>query len=206
MRDVVFPVRGPGYVDIEGAAPLLVDQASLWIAGYVDALRGVRAPPRARRDRGPDLAPLRPFLCRLRPRRRPHGRTPAPRRHRPGPGTGHARRRASHPRRVGRVALLDRPGLGPPGPSHDHRAALRYPRWRGEGLPVPGEPGAGAARPQVAPGAAALRRPRLHPHPGRDRPPPLPALPGDPAPAFLAARESRHGLYRGPLRSPWWRP
>ena len=35
MRDVDFPVRGPGYVDIEAAAPLLADQASLWIAGYV---------------------------------------------------------------------------------------------------------------------------------------------------------------------------
>ena len=35
MRDVEFPVRGPGYVDIEGATPLLADQATLWIAGYV---------------------------------------------------------------------------------------------------------------------------------------------------------------------------
>ena len=35
MRDVDFPVRGQGYVDIEAAAPLLTDQASLWIAGYV---------------------------------------------------------------------------------------------------------------------------------------------------------------------------
>ena len=35
MRDVDFPVRPPGYVDIEGATPLLTDQASLWIAGYV---------------------------------------------------------------------------------------------------------------------------------------------------------------------------
>ena len=35
MRDVDFPVRGPGYVDIEGATPLLADQAKVWIADYV---------------------------------------------------------------------------------------------------------------------------------------------------------------------------
>ena len=35
MRDVDFPVRGPGYVDIEGATSLLVDQATVWIASYV---------------------------------------------------------------------------------------------------------------------------------------------------------------------------
>ncbi len=35
MRDVEFPTRGPGYVDVEAVTPLLVEQASLWIAGYV---------------------------------------------------------------------------------------------------------------------------------------------------------------------------
>ena len=35
MRDVDFPVRGPGYVDVEAATPMLSDQAALWIAGYV---------------------------------------------------------------------------------------------------------------------------------------------------------------------------
>ena len=35
MRDVEFPVRGPGYVDIEGASALIADQAALWLAGYV---------------------------------------------------------------------------------------------------------------------------------------------------------------------------
>ena len=43
MRDVDFPVRGPGYVDIEEALPLLADQAKVWIADYVtlyeDAVR-----------------------------------------------------------------------------------------------------------------------------------------------------------------------
>jgi hypothetical protein len=36
MRDVEFPVRGPGYVDLEATAPLLADQATIWIAGYLD--------------------------------------------------------------------------------------------------------------------------------------------------------------------------
>lgn len=35
MRDVSFPLRGPGYVDLEGAAPMLAEQARLWIAEYV---------------------------------------------------------------------------------------------------------------------------------------------------------------------------
>ena len=35
MRDVEFPVWGPGYVDIDGATALLADQATIWIAGYV---------------------------------------------------------------------------------------------------------------------------------------------------------------------------
>ena len=40
MRDVDFPVRGPGYVDIEGATPLLADQATVWIVGYVTLHEG----------------------------------------------------------------------------------------------------------------------------------------------------------------------
>ncbi len=35
MRDVDFPVRGPGYVEIAEASELLPDLATLWIAGYV---------------------------------------------------------------------------------------------------------------------------------------------------------------------------
>ncbi len=35
MRDVDFPVRGPGYVEIDEASALLDEQAALWIAGYV---------------------------------------------------------------------------------------------------------------------------------------------------------------------------
>ena len=35
MRDVVFPVRGPGYVEIEEASELIADQAKIWIADYV---------------------------------------------------------------------------------------------------------------------------------------------------------------------------
>ena len=35
MRDVNFPVRGPGYVEIEEASELIEDQAKIWIADYV---------------------------------------------------------------------------------------------------------------------------------------------------------------------------
>ncbi len=36
MRDFVFPQRGPGYLDVARAAPLLEDAALQWIAGAVD--------------------------------------------------------------------------------------------------------------------------------------------------------------------------
>lgn len=35
MRDMEFPLRGPGYLELEAARPLLRDAAELWIAGYV---------------------------------------------------------------------------------------------------------------------------------------------------------------------------
>ena len=35
MRDVNFPLRGPGYLDLEQAAPLLHDAAQLWIADEI---------------------------------------------------------------------------------------------------------------------------------------------------------------------------
>ncbi|NNF29395.1 MAG: HupE/UreJ family protein [Gemmatimonadetes bacterium] len=46
MRDVVFPVYGPGYVDIAGATALLPDQAKIWIADYLTVYEdGVPLPP-----------------------------------------------------------------------------------------------------------------------------------------------------------------
>jgi hypothetical protein len=35
MRDVDFPLRGPGYLDIPRAEPLLHDAARVWLAGYL---------------------------------------------------------------------------------------------------------------------------------------------------------------------------
>ena len=46
MRDVDFPVRGPGYVEIEEATELLADQAKVWIADYVTLYEeAARLPP-----------------------------------------------------------------------------------------------------------------------------------------------------------------
>ena len=42
-----------------------------------------------------------------------------------------------------------------------------------------------AARSALAPGGAALRQPRVLPHPRRHRPPAVPVLPGDPVPPHL---------------------
>ncbi len=40
MRDVEFPVHGPGYLDLERVAPLLGDAARLWVADYIVLTEG----------------------------------------------------------------------------------------------------------------------------------------------------------------------
>ena len=40
MRDIIFPQRGPGYLDIERATPLLPGAAKLWIAGFFEVYEG----------------------------------------------------------------------------------------------------------------------------------------------------------------------
>ncbi len=49
IRDVVFPERGPGYLDIERATPMLPDAAILWISDFVELDEGdMRLPKRPR--------------------------------------------------------------------------------------------------------------------------------------------------------------
>jgi len=40
MRDVDFPLRGPGYLDIQRAAPLLTNAARVWLAGSLSLYEG----------------------------------------------------------------------------------------------------------------------------------------------------------------------
>ena len=40
MRDIIFPQRGPGYLDIERTAALLPGAAKLWIAGFFEVYEG----------------------------------------------------------------------------------------------------------------------------------------------------------------------
>lgn len=40
MRDVDFPLRGPGYLDIPRASGLLQDAARIWLAGYLSLYEG----------------------------------------------------------------------------------------------------------------------------------------------------------------------
>jgi hypothetical protein len=48
MRDVDFPIRGPGYLDIEKLLPLLPDAATIWIADFVTIYEGNTRLPRPR--------------------------------------------------------------------------------------------------------------------------------------------------------------
>src|SRR5215831_12029967 len=40
IRDISFPERGPGYLDLARAAALLPGAAKLWIAGFVEVYEG----------------------------------------------------------------------------------------------------------------------------------------------------------------------
>jgi hypothetical protein len=40
MRDVVFPERGPGYLDLARVEPLLPDNSTLWISDFVELYEG----------------------------------------------------------------------------------------------------------------------------------------------------------------------
>jgi hypothetical protein len=48
MRDVEFPVRGPGYLDLGAVASLLPDAAKIWIADAVEVRENGRRLDRAR--------------------------------------------------------------------------------------------------------------------------------------------------------------
>src|SRR5258708_2038990 len=40
MRDVVFPEKGPGYLDLEKVDPLLPGAATLWLSDFIDLYEG----------------------------------------------------------------------------------------------------------------------------------------------------------------------
>ncbi len=42
MRDMEFPLRGPGYLQLDSLAPLLPEAAHLWLAGYIQMYEGDR--------------------------------------------------------------------------------------------------------------------------------------------------------------------
>src|SRR6267154_4378490 len=48
MRDMDFPKRGPGYLDLARIDPLLTDAATLWLANFIDIYEGDRKLPSPR--------------------------------------------------------------------------------------------------------------------------------------------------------------
>ncbi len=45
MRDMEFPKRGPGYLDLARTGPLLPDAATLWLANFIDVYEDDRKLP-----------------------------------------------------------------------------------------------------------------------------------------------------------------
>jgi hypothetical protein len=52
IRDVIFPERGPGYLDIDRTQPLLKDAAILWISDFLELYEGGPLPKRRASARG----------------------------------------------------------------------------------------------------------------------------------------------------------
>ncbi len=48
IRDVEFPLRGPGYLDISRSTPLLADAARIWVADYIEIREDGRRLPTGR--------------------------------------------------------------------------------------------------------------------------------------------------------------
>src|SRR5260370_8217107 len=48
MRDMDFPKRGPGYLDLARIDPLLQDAATLWLANFIELYEGDRKLPSPR--------------------------------------------------------------------------------------------------------------------------------------------------------------
>src|SRR5262249_4775634 len=46
IRDVVFPQRGNGYLDLERTAPMLTELATLWISDFIELYEGTEALPK----------------------------------------------------------------------------------------------------------------------------------------------------------------
>ena len=105
------------------------------------------------------------------------------------PGT--ARRPVRVPDTVGQLRVFDPPGTRALGVASGHRASVPAARRRDSRLRILRRSRSGPARSAVAPGGAAFVKVGILPHPGRHRPPAIPALPGDPVPALpLAGRRS----------------
>ena len=62
IRDVDFPERERGYLDIEKLAPLLPDAATVWISDFVADLRRRHPPAEAARCRDAGVARVRPVV------------------------------------------------------------------------------------------------------------------------------------------------
>ncbi len=48
VRDVIFPERGPGYLDLQQTAPLLPEAATLWISDFIELYEGDTRLPKPR--------------------------------------------------------------------------------------------------------------------------------------------------------------
>ena len=200
MRDVEFPLRDGGLLDLPRADRSLRDAA---IAMAREGHRAcTKATPRSARRRWPACA------CRCRPiaRSRPidsalAGVTgpPLAARHDAVLEPGDARRPVRVPDPVRPIDVLDPPGAGAARGPRRHRAALPASRGRGARVRARRRSRTRAARSAVASGGVAVRPAGLRAHPRRDRPPAVPVLPGDSVPPVPRARPRRDRVHPGPL-------
>ena len=172
--------------------PALRDAATVWIADDSSSTRTTPAlPTRSRSWRVRSRLPSDRSFADLRPGARARHGPAAAGRHRDSSGSqAMLDVLFEYPIQSDRVDVLHRPELARLGAARRDRAALPAAGRRGARLRATRRPRAGAARPALAPGGAALRRAGLRAHPRRHRPPALPRLPRHPVPPPPPARRS----------------
>ena len=176
MREVDFPTRGPGYLDLARIDEALRNAVKLWLIDNIDVYENdVRLPPPRIVYARVSLASDRSFASYEQARA-----------HVQGPPLADDLELywnqqlldvlLEYPIKSDRSEFAIHPRVDRIGLQGFHRAALPAAGRRHARVRVPRRPGPGAARSALAPRGAAFRGVRLLAHPRRRRPPAVPAL------------------------------
>ena len=201
MRDVEFPLRGDGLLDLPRADRSLRDAATLWLANDIAVYEGDT--PLGAAARSP------PCACRCRPiDRSSRFEAALAQRHR---AAACRRTRRSYwnqalldvlleyPIASDRSAFSIRPALARLGVPRRHRRCATSRRPARSARSSYGDPGLVRLDPRWHQAAWRFVHARVRPHPRRHRPPAVPVLPGDSVPPVPRAGPDRDRVHHRAL-------